>query len=73
MSVHIFRAPNQPATRFLIEIDASNRHWFQRRRRSLVPCYSCRIRRWAQNCTVQAYYDSIRYFCRPGKGCKGAT
>mgnify|MGYP001617868322 CR=1 FL=1 len=69
MTVHIFRAPDQPAHRFVIDF-GDGRHWFRAPKRKLVPCYKCRERRWAQNCTVQVYYDSLRYFCRPGRGCK---
>jgi hypothetical protein len=72
MNVHVFRAPNQPATRYFIAF-GSHRSWVRIQRRALVHCLKCSRRRWAQNCVVQVYYDSVRYFCRPGKGCEVAT
>jgi hypothetical protein len=69
--LHIYRAPSQPAHCFVVHFGGPLRHWFRRPKRSLVRCRKCEQPRWAQNCTVQVYYDDIRFFCRPGKGCKG--
>ncbi len=70
MSIHIYRAPNQPAHRFVVDF-GQGRHWFRLPRKRLVRCIKCRKLRWAQNCVVQVYYDDVRCFCRPKKGCKG--
>jgi len=72
MNVHLYRAPSQPAHRFVVDV-GEGRHWFRYPKRSLVRCQNCHKLRWAQNCVVQVYYDGAYYFCRPGKGCKGAA
>lgn len=70
MNVHIYRAKNQPATRYLFDLGDGIRHWFVSGKRSLFPCFECRKRRWAKNLFVQVYYDGERFFCREGKGCR---
>lgn len=68
MNIHVYRARNQPATRYTVELDGT-RHTFRCRRRTLVRCFKCGESRWAANMFVHVYYDGIYAFCRPGKGC----
>lgn len=71
MSVHVFRAREQPATHFSDD-NVRPRLWVRYAERKLLWCWSCRKRRWAKNLVVQVYYDSTRFFCREGRGCKKA-
>jgi hypothetical protein len=65
---HIYRAPLQPATRFR---DLSlGRRYFRWPARLLLWCDSCETRHRAENMQVAVYYDCLRCFCAPGKGCK---
>jgi hypothetical protein len=64
-NMHIFRAPDQPATKFKTEFGV-----IRNAPRSLAFCVNCHKRRWVKNMRVQVYYDGIRYFCSPGHGCK---
>jgi len=68
-SVHVFRAPSQPATRYRIDLGDTS-FTMVTRRRCLLPAMCCRRRRRAANLTAQVYYDGPYFFCRPGKGCK---
>ena len=71
MSVqHIYRAVEQPATRFMVYLDDKRRHRFQYRRRQLCRTDCCRRLRQRGNCVVQVYYDAIYHWCRNGYGCK---
>jgi hypothetical protein len=72
-NVHIFRAKDQPATRYSVTLDmpkGPETMWFVCRRRKLFFCFKCKQRRWAGNLTAHVYYDGIYYFCKKGKGCK---
>jgi len=69
-NVHIYVASSQPATRFKVDVGSVKPFWVKRAARSLVGCWCCRKRRWAKHVRVQVYYDSIRYWCAPGHGCK---
>lgn len=68
MSVHLYRALTQPATRFVVDLDGP--HWITYPDRKRLPTDCCRRWRWAKYVVVQAYYDSIRRWCAPGHGCK---
>lgn len=70
MIVRVYTARHQPATRFC-DVVNGRPLWFQCRRRALQQTACCRRRRWAVYTTVQVYYDSILYWCRPGRGCRG--
>lgn len=71
MSVHIFRAGEQEATRFKVYLDFDKSpHIVRRKPRSLIFARCCRKKRWAKNCVVQVYYDDVYTFCKKGKGCK---
>lgn len=69
MTIHLYTATPQPATRYRVAVGNGYR-WIRRAPRSLVYTDCCKRRRRAGNCTVQVYYDEIRAGCRPGKGCK---
>lgn len=72
-NVHIFRAKDQPATRYSYTLDIGKRvetHWITNRRRKVLFCFTCKQRRWACNLTAHVYYDGVYYFCKKGKGCK---
>lgn len=68
-SVHIFRAKEQPAVRW-VDPYLPMRHVFRCHRRALVRTQCCRRKRWAGHCIVHVYYDLIAVFCRLGRGCK---
>ena len=63
--MHIFRAAGQPATRFKTEFGV-----IKNKARALIYCRNCDKRRWAKHLSVQVYYDDVRFFCKPGHGCK---
>lgn len=69
MSLHLYTAPHQPATRYRVAVEDGYR-WIRRSPRSLVFACCCLRRRRAGSCTVQVYYDGETTRCRPGKGCK---
>ena len=71
-AVHIYTRPHQPATRF-VDRCAGKSHWFRYPGGRLLPTSCCRRRRPARNLTVQVYYDSTPFFCRPGTGCKAPS
>ena len=67
--MHIYRAPLQPATRYVFEVAGRN-VWTKCKPQALRYCSNCRKRHYAKNMNVAAYYDCTMYFCKPGKGCK---
>lgn len=73
MSLHIYQAPAQPATRWKDVITVGGRtrtvwtRWPAHRR---LWTFCCRRKRLAKYCMVRVYYDVIHIFCAPGKGCK---
>ena len=69
MKVHLYTAPAQPATVFLDRVSGQTRK-FRNPQNRLLFTSCCRMRRPAKNLLVQVYYDEVRYFCRPGKGCR---
>lgn len=69
--MHIFRAKDQPATRFLDDALGS-RHWTTHPGNRLLRADCCKKQRPAKNLVVQVYYDCLRFSCRAGKGCKHA-
>ena len=69
-SLHIYSAGNQPATRFRVDVGAIKPFWRRFKNHTLMTCWNCRKRHRAENMVVQVYYDSIRPFCKSGKGCK---
>jgi hypothetical protein len=73
MTLHIYRARDQPATRFSYVLDlpgGPKTCWIVNRRRTLLPCFTCKRRRRACNLTAHVYYDATYFFCKQGKGCK---
>ena len=67
MTLHIYTAAFQPATRYRVPgID----RWFHSKRRTLIWCRCCKRRRQARNVHLQVYYDMTNAWCKPGKGCK---
>lgn len=69
MTVHIFRAGGQPATRHRVP---GIRKSFTYPPRSLWWCRCCRRKRIAANVEVFAYYDTTNAQCVAGKGCRKA-
>ena len=68
-ALHLYRADDQPATRYV------DRHMeppltFTCRRRRLWWTDCCRRRRWAAYVRVQVYYDTIYRICASGYGCR---
>lgn len=75
--LHVYRAQDQPATRFVTVLDIGQgerrktvRLWTRHPRNRLLPAFCCRRQRPAKNLTVRVYYDAMMFWCRPGKGCK---
>lgn len=83
---HLYTRAHQPATRFLTVLhigpwvrkapdwgyhpDRELRVWTRYPGNRLIHTSCCRKRRPAKNLTVQAYYDMLPFWCRPGKGCR---
>lgn len=74
MSLHIFRAKDQPATRFCLNLFAPDgkRLWIKNPRNRLLHANCCKKRRPAKNLVAHVYYDGTWLYCRRGKGCKRA-
>lgn len=74
MTLHVYRARDQPATRYSYTLDMSDgtasTGWVRHRRRTQLHCFKCRKRRCACYLTAHVYYDGTYFFCKPGKGCK---
>ena len=69
MTLHVYRAPKQPATRYL-DHAASPPLVIRRKPHQRIRTVCCKRVRIACNLLVQAYYHGDYYTCRPGKGCK---
>lgn len=70
MTVHLYRATHQRATRFRVELGERGGIWIKNPRRRPLPTVCCRKRRIAVNLNVQVYYDGCYFSCRPGTGCR---
>lgn len=72
MAVHVYSAPLQPATRYFDDVmmGKENHFWTELADRHQLYCWNCRVKRWAKYLSVQVFYDSIRFWCKPGYGCK---
>lgn len=68
-NLHVYTRPHQPATRW-VDNRGPKPMVFKWPARKLIRCQSCWRLRYAENCTVQAYYDHLGIWCAPGKGCK---
>jgi len=68
-NVHIYTAPLQSATQF-VDRNIKPPIWHRNKPRTPIHCWACWRRRWAKYLRVQVYYDSIRFWCAPGRGCK---
>lgn len=66
-NIHIYRADNQPATRFR---DCGTGFIMKSRKRELARAYCCNKLRRMGNLWVQSFYDDTRFFCKKGKGCE---
>lgn len=69
MSVHIYSAAWQPATKF-IDNNIDPPMTFSFAPNSMMWCDKCRKRRRAKNLVVQCFYDGVRKQCAEGKGCR---
>jgi len=70
MTIHIYTAKPQPATRFKIDVGNTNPSWIRIPGNRLLYTDCCGKRRPAKNLTVQVYYDHTSAWCADGKGCK---
>lgn len=67
--VHIYTASSQPATAFTDHnFDPPYQSGFAPNKILWAEC--CGKRHRAANLVVQCYYDGLRIWCAPGKGCK---
>ena len=67
--IHIYTETMQPATNFIDrcgEVEFSG--GFDPEKRIYTHC--CGEKSPAKDCVVQCYYDGLRCWCAPGKGCK---
>jgi hypothetical protein len=69
MTIHIFTANRQPATRYVVHV-GDHRFTMRCRRRTQIRCFSCGRHRWAAYLTAQVYYDGVYFHCKAGHGCK---
>ncbi len=69
MTLHIYRAKNQPATRFKTDF-GSFVAWTRYKRRTQLWANCCKKRRYATYLFAHVYYDGVWFYCRPGRGCK---
>ena len=70
MTVHIYSAPLQPATRFWDRCLPGHPILITYPPHRLLRCGKCGKRRWAAHCVAQVFYDEVRFWCKQGKGCK---
>jgi hypothetical protein len=72
MNVHIYTAPMQSATHYFDDKceGKENHFWIDHAAHRLLWCWNCRQRRWAKNLFAQVFYDSERFWCKPGTGCR---
>jgi len=68
MSIHIYTAPLQPATRY-VDRSFEKPMWFRCSPRRLIRCWRCNRLRWASKLEVQVYYDEHMFWCKDKK-CK---
>ncbi len=70
MTVHVYRARDQPATRYRVELAVGHSITIRTRRLSRLHTMCCKRVRIAGNCVAHVYYDGVYFFCRKGCGCK---
>lgn len=68
MTLHVYKARAQPATRYRVSLGATRGIVVRHKPRTPIRCFTCRKRRWAANLVVNVYYDGVYYFCADGKG-----
>lgn len=73
MTLHVYRANGQPATRFFIELDNGRKLWTNFKPRTQLPAMCCKQKRIAANLVAHVYYDGTWFYCRPGCGCKARS
>lgn len=67
--IHIYTVPGQPATQFTdYNLDPPLHSGFAPNKLLWADC--CGKRHRASSLVVQCYYDCLRVWCAPGKGCK---
>jgi hypothetical protein len=67
MTVHVYTAPWQPATRYRV---SGIEGWFKTPPSSRVFADCCKRKRLARNVELQVFYDLTRARCIAGKGCR---
>jgi len=70
VSLHIYRAKDQPATRYVVDYDPIKPFTIRNPKRRTLRAHCCRKRRIAANLIARVYYDGTYFFCRKGKGCR---
>ena len=68
MSIHIYTASMQPATDWTDNNSDQPRHGGYAPDATIYPL-CCNKRRAAADCVVQCFYDGLRIWCAPDKGC----
>ena len=66
---HVFVVRGQPAARYSVQL-GDTAIWIKTPMNRAIRADCCGYRRLARNLIVQVYYDSQRYLCVRGKGCK---
>ena len=67
MTVHVYTAPWQPATKYRV---TGIKGWFKTPPGSIVLTDCCKKKRRAGNVELQVFYDLTRARCVTGKGCR---
>lgn len=78
MSLHIFRARDQPATRYRVDLSTFTKggklkrdgFWAKNPGNRLLHAMCCKKWRPAKNLVAHSYYDGTWFYCCVGKGCK---
>ena len=71
MSLHIYRASDQNATRHRVDFGPPlGARWFTYPKHKLFWTQCCEQRRYAKNLIIHCYYDATYFFCKTGTGCK---
>lgn len=77
MNLHVWRAKDQPATRFFIDLSTfengsvkSQGFWETHPGNRLLRTMCCKKRRPARNLVAHSYFDGTWFYCVKGKGCK---
>jgi hypothetical protein len=70
MNVHIYVAPKQDATHYVLDVGPTHIMHFRNSPRRQMQCFNCGERRYARNLVAQAYFDGTYFFCKDKELCE---